>query len=404
MTTTTTSPFTLLTEQQIDTFVRDGLLVVDNFLGRDQVAAAEQGLAATLAKHGVDVPDLEGTAGNLAALSSTGGSGGVLDVFYDEWKLDDSIALNPQLLAWTQQLWKAAYCYGEEALADLSPDEQFKWHPFGSFDPNHGGYAYIDRICYRIPTALSDKIGRQQEQEQPSSSSSFCNASSSAKTQKNKKKKTLQRSLTPHLDCCPDTFTTAVGKSKWRPIQCFVSLTDNLEPNTGGFEAAKGFHREFQTWTRQRAPTIVIDQHTGQTKSIPAPCIGEYTHIRPTQDAKVMQRVQHVPVKKAAAVFWDHRLPHANAYRHTGTTPRVIVYASFLPNLPLNRAYAERQLQEWWRGRAPTDQWINTDHDHNDTTGEDQRTADQEEASAKLQTRFEKLPKLSRQLLALEEW
>ena len=246
-TTTATSSFPLLTPQQIDTFVRDGLLVVDNFLSPDQIACSHDGLATTLARHGVDVNDLEQTGHNLAALSSTSGSGGVLDLFYDEWKLNEHIALNPKLFAWTRQLWKAAYCYWDEhengssqtkhteirAMKDLPDHEQFKWHPYGPFDPDHGGYAYIDRLCYRIPTPLSDKIGRRQQQSS-SSSSGF---------KSSKKNKTLQRSLTPHLDCCPDTFTTAAGKSKWRPIQCFVSLTDNLEPDTGGFEAAKGFHR-----------------------------------------------------------------------------------------------------------------------------------------------------------------
>eukprot|EP00977_Amphora_coffeiformis_P018602 scaffold6596_cov161-Amphora_coffeaeformis.AAC.19 len=399
MTSTTTPPFPLLTPQQIDTFVQDGLLVVDNFLRPDQVAVAHDGLAASLARHGVDVNDLERTGHHLAALSSTGGSGGVLDLFYDEWKVNETIALNPQLLAWTQQLWKAAYYYSEEdgsaiegqrkakAMEDLPAHEQFKWHPYGPFDPDHGGYAYIDRFCYRIPTALSDTIGPQQQ-------------SSSSDAKSSKKNKTLQRSLTPHLDCCPDTFATAAGKTKWRPIQCFISLTDNLEPNTGGFEAVKGFHREFHTWTQNRAPTVVVhDKQTGQTKSIPAPCIGEYTHIRPTQDAAVMQRVQHIPVRAGSVVFWDNRLPHANAYRHTGAIPRVVVYASFLPNIPLNRAYAVRQWQQWLQGRTPNDQWISNTAE-NDKKG----PTEQAEESAKIEKRFKHLPKLSRQLLALEEW
>jgi len=119
---------------------------------------------------------------------------------------------------------------------------------------------------------------------------------------------TIQRSLTPHLDCCPDTYYSTSGKSKWRPIQCFVSLTDNLEPNTGGFEAAPGFHRSFCQWTEERknAPSTIIkrDKQSGAKSfvDVPAPCIGEYTHIRPKEDGKVMKLVQHIPVRAGSVV------------------------------------------------------------------------------------------------------
>lgn len=377
----------LLTTDQIETFLRDGLLVVPGLLSATDLAQALAGLAATLQKHGVHVDDLQSTAGGLAALSSTAGSGGVLDLFYDEWKMN--IALQPALHAWTQQLWKAAYCQNGETLQELAPDQQFKWHPYGAVDKSSGGYAYIDRICYRLPTALSDELGRQ-----------IISKSNRTPTNKNKKL-TLQRSLTPHLDCCPDTFDDASNKSKWRPIQCFVSLTDNTQPNTGGLEVAQGFHHEFRPWTAARVPTIVKDRSKGETRSIPPPCLGEYTHIRPTEDADVMQRVQHVPVPAGSAVFWDNRLPHANAYRHEGEEPRIVVYCSFLPPVSINRAYAERQLQSWLAGRPPTDQWM-AGKATTDASQEDELTSRLRQQQ--LKERLANLPELSRKLLALEDW
>ena len=244
------------------------------------------------------------------------------------------------------------------------------------------GYAYLDRLCYRLPTTLSEEIGQ---------------AAASAKNMsaKKRKKATLQRSLTPHLDCCPDTYDTATGKSKWRPIQCLVSLTDNLEPDTGGLEVAPGFHHEFRSWTNTRAPTVAKEG-----SPMPAPCLGEYTHMRPTEDATVMQRVQHVPgVCAGSAVFWDNRLPHANAYRHNGTEPRAVVYASFLPPIALNRAYAERQLQLWKQGKNPTDQWINPN-----TTLPENDTPTELESEQLVRESLARLPTLSQQLLGAKEW
>ena len=405
----------LLSYEQIETFLRDGLLVVqEGFLSAAQLADARAGLQATLARHGVDTNDLATTGANLTTLSSTAGSGGVLDVFYDEWKMN--IALHPVLHAWTRQLWQAAYCHqGEASWQDLAANDQFKWHPYGPVDhANSGGYVYIDRICYRLPTALSDEIGRRTL----SSSSNVTNN----KKKKNKKKLSLQRSLTPHLDCCPDTFDDPTHHSKWRPIQCFVSLTDNVEPNTGGLEVAKGFHREFRHWAETRTPTVVKDRQTGQTKSIPAPCLGEYTHIRPVEEAAVMQRVQHVPVAAGAVVFWDNRLPHANAYRHDGSQPRAVVYCSFLPPIALNRAYAQRQLQAWLAGRTPTDQWrgnnsaaaaaaaaaattvTSTTTSTDETTTSDTKNDEAVVNIELLRQRLNQLPALSRKLLALEDW
>jgi hypothetical protein len=103
-------------------------------------------------------------------------TGGVLDIFYQEWQM--KIATNETLFRMTCQLWKEAYCHSGEKLEDMmkkrsknnasswgakcSDDHgmesgggsggiddgadienemecfSFKWHPFGAFDCDRG--------------------------------------------------------------------------------------------------------------------------------------------------------------------------------------------------------------------------------------------------------------------------
>lgn len=395
------APNNFLTEDQIRTFEKDGVLVVDGVLSPEQVRAALEGVRHALERRGLctepgdptrllvddndedahidDDTDDDNDDDNdnderkdsstiaaavlpattsvavvgrcVAALSSTRGSGGVIDVFYEPFKL--AIATNETLFRMTTQLWQSTLLHNDNdhrptasdgRSADNLPDgDKVKWHPFGPFDPRVG-YSYIDRMGYRLPTKLAERLGMPPDG----------NKSSSSIAKKTNRSLPIQRSLTPHLDCCPeDRFR---GR-KWRPIQCFVSLTDNLEPDTGGFEAAKGFHHDFDEWARTRPPTLV-SRKGGRTVAVPAPCVGAYTHIRPKEDRDVLERVQHIPVRVGSAVFWDHRIPHANAYRHLGDSARCVVYTSFLPDVDVNRRYVQEQLDDLKRGRQPVDTWI----------------------------------------------
>ena len=80
-------PRRILTEAQIAAFIRDGYVVVPGVLSKERLAAARRGLAATLQRHGVSMEDAA-THEGLRRLSTTRGAGGVLDLFYDRWKLD----------------------------------------------------------------------------------------------------------------------------------------------------------------------------------------------------------------------------------------------------------------------------------------------------------------------------
>lgn len=137
---------------------------------------------------------------------------------------------------------------------------------------------------------------------------------------------------------------------RWRPIQSFIALTTNAAPETGGFECVHGFHREFDAWAQTRSPCA----KTGK----PAPCVGDFTPIRPQEDAAVIARFQPVLYSAGAVVAFDFRTPHANSSEHRGAVPRQVVYGSFLPDVPINRRYARRQRDRYLNGRRqPDDQW-----------------------------------------------
>ncbi len=127
--------------------------------------------------------DLEATAGNLRALSSTGGSGGVLDRYWMCWKLQ--LHQNPRFFQAISQLWAATFAaHGDDVRDDPEHARVYGSHPFGPFDPS-AGYFYIDRVGFRVPDSIA---GLHSKGKRP-----------------------LQRSLTPHLDCCPSALFDSGG-------------------------------------------------------------------------------------------------------------------------------------------------------------------------------------------------
>ena len=299
----------ILSPEQIHTFITDGVLVVDHVLTSDEIETALSGLHDTLRnKYSVDTTDLCKTGHHLTRLSSTNGSGGVLDIYYEPWQIQ-LFATNTKLFHITTELWKHMYinddsergpdCESSSSSCDGIPDDQkFMWHPYGSFDYRKG-YMYLDRIGYRLPTQVAYDIAEKLQQQQQSIDS--C-SNAPATSSKKRKLFPIQRSLTPHFDCCPSSmYKTGEDSIKWRPIQSFISLSDTLEANHGGFEAAKGFHHEFFAWSQKDATSNREEIHS------PAPCIGEYAHLRPKEDNDIYKRIKHVPVSAGSAVFWDNR-------------------------------------------------------------------------------------------------
>ena len=71
----------------IEHYHEHGFVVVPGVLSAEEVLETRAGLHAHLLSRGVDVANLADTGHLLAQLSSTGGAGGVLDVFWEPFKL-----------------------------------------------------------------------------------------------------------------------------------------------------------------------------------------------------------------------------------------------------------------------------------------------------------------------------
>jgi hypothetical protein len=263
-----------------------------------------------------DHNDLEGTGHNLKKLSSTGGAGGILDLFYPSWRL--KVAENAKVFSAMTDLWSASYACNH-------PDFQ---HPFGDFKGKQG-FMYINRVCYRVPDAI-------------------------AKLHAAKKSRPMQRSLTPHVDCCPTSlFDSGKDVPRWRPIQCITALTSNTEANTGGFEAVPGFHKEFAAYFAHQEHRALEDATQGR----PQVCIGDFSPLRMQEDREVISRYQPIHCEAGSVIFFDWRIPHANSYKHVGSIPREVVYTGFIPSTPMNRKYVQEQLRRYKLRLLPADHW-----------------------------------------------
>lgn len=139
---------------------------------------------------------------------------------------------------------------------------------------------------------------------------------------------------------------------RFRPIQTLIALTDNHRPDAGGFEMVRGFHREFSSWAASRPPSLT------PAGPVPAPCVGDFTPIRPDEDRHVIERFEWLSYSAGSVVAFDFRTPHANAASNNTGVAREVLYGGFLPDVDINRRYAARQRERFHRGLRPDDQWL----------------------------------------------
>lgn len=317
-------PLLYLTEEQIEEFCTNGVLVVPGVLSPEELENAQSGLHECLLKYGCNVDDLKDTAANLKKLSSTGGAGGILDLFYEDFKL--RLNESEKVFSVVSDIWSRTYSKGNRPNFT---------HPFGTFDPRKA-YMYIDRVCYRVADEVAEDF-------------------------LDSKQRPLQRSLTPHLDCCPNNLYD-VNKPfpKWRPVQAFLALTDTVSPNEGGFEACLGHHRVFDEWVKNRKGSITKKKRKDGTiveSMIPAPCVGEFSPIRPVEDADIMNNMTPISCRAGDMILFDYRIPHANSRFNQSHRSREVVYLGFLPPITRNLSYAQEQLRRFRQGILPCDQW-----------------------------------------------
>lgn len=375
----------ILSESHIRHFIEFGYCVVDEVLNEKEVEDAIVDFEAYLKEQcGFDRQDMTATAPLLNALSSTGGAGGILDIFWADFKL--RVAEHPNIAAVMSQLWEATFNrrgdvkdgdddVGLEAKSALDiaagavDVHKVFAHEYGPFDSSRPLMA-VDRVCYRLPDQLSHRKYDMQDDN---------NAKTNDNINSGKKKKTrpIQRHLAPHLDCCPHSahYPTSVHNQKWRPIQAFVSLSDTLEPEHGGFECCPRLHQRFKEWADTRAWSP--SKRKGKEKDdgakesggvkgekdleekIPPPCLGNFTPLRPVEDSDLLAEMVHVPCKSGSMVLWDNRIPHANSRQHSGSEPRKVVYISLLPPVKCNNEYIMEQRKRYDEGKLPADFWHN---------------------------------------------
>lgn len=137
----------MLTQEQIDTFKKEGVLVVFDILSSDEIQYARNNLHNQLKKYDIDHDRiLKADPEMLNKLQGPRIKSCTSNMFYPKWKLD--IALHPKVWDVTRTLWKETFA---KNLVGFD-------HPFGRFNPNHG-YAFIDRICYRLPDSIQAEGG-----------------------------------------------------------------------------------------------------------------------------------------------------------------------------------------------------------------------------------------------------
>ena len=336
----------MLTAQQRSEFRDRGVLVVPKVVSAERVEIVRAAFHATLRdRFGVDVfrlDDAESVA-NLGRASSTKGAGGILDLFHEPFQL--GLAETPEIVRILIELWSEMRDTYSSARLTEGVDYS-------------KALAAVDRVCFRLPDDIAAAAGGEG-------------------------RKPLQRHLAPHLDCCPHASASEVPV-KWRPIQCFLALTDSLTPTSGGLEVCPGHHNKFDSWAAARLPSAA---------GKPAPCQGEFTPMRPVEDSEVIADMVHVPCRAGDLVLWDNRIPHSNARCNSNPHAREVVYLKFLPHCDLNRRYVESQVQGLRARSPPSDFWIGAVRGDK----EDQEQQQVESAQVPLQA-------LGQRLFGLKPW
>jgi len=403
----------------VNAVVEDGVVIVTNVLSPEEVEECRQGLHHDLKEHFGVVADktkkfhsqdtsLEDTA-YLMEKFQTHPSGG-LPFHFSKWRMKHC-CFNKKVLNITRALWEETYGQGDSYSPEcrdslessnigskLCAEEVNKYHgvlepisqcsvndslptsrldmagrplwgtPYGRFLCNDDtgqltAFPYIDSLNFRLPTSLASY------------------------TSKKGKKIRFQRHIAAHADVNYwNMFGGKKGRTRWRPFQSFLALTDNMKTRdedymAGGLEVVAGFHKEASKffsnipdgygqsndhfkYNREFCGSVKMaeknDTDNGKNKD------KTFESIR--------ARFEGLHYPAGSLVLWDWRIPHRQQERHDGIEAREVVYTSFLPdiNVPstianergetkgttsvrVNKIYAEKQLLAFVEGRFPPD-------------------------------------------------
>lgn len=272
----------MLSQEQIDEYKRDGIIVIENILTDAEVEQARTGLHNQLLEHDIDHYGI--LTGNqvmdegprLKSVSSR--------FFYNKWKMD--VCLHENVYNAMKHLMNETYSSGKTSGFE---------HTLG---PSNDVLAYIDRVCWRLPDYIRSEGG-----------------------------------LNLHLDrnTVDPYLLKSGGLKKWKPIQAFVTLTDHYGSESGGLKVVKGFHREIDSYF---AKNTVPEMEGG----------GEFYRMDSPAHTLLSKRVQPINAPKGSLVCWDNKLPHATCHKLDGFDTREVVYVGFMPDIEINKTYCQKQL------------------------------------------------------------
>eukprot|EP01012_Entosiphon_sulcatum_P027754 TRINITY_DN33490_c0_g1_i1.p1 TRINITY_DN33490_c0_g1~~TRINITY_DN33490_c0_g1_i1.p1 ORF type:complete len:397 (+),score=32.63 TRINITY_DN33490_c0_g1_i1:22-1191(+) len=301
-----------LSAEQIDTFMRTGLLVVKGVFSEEKRAEYITHLNGWLRDKGVRSTNNEAnlvmTNGNgLTNWDSVGDRfGGFIEMHYGKAKevIWNSAEFNQM---WVQlfDIYSSASTPGFE-------------HPEGEFDPREI-YVFPDRACVRFP----DKN----------------NAVRQCGTGEHIDWDIWVNRYQPGATEFQDTDRN-VPLEHWRPIQCSVAITTSRQ-GQGNFRCAPGFHLQANEFAQMMDAKYGPNHKQGRLR---VPGVVKIRHMEPVDVAPILERFVDVPVDAGDVVFWDTRLPHSNHDKHNGTHPRIVDFNARIPGTVKNRKFT---LKNW---------------------------------------------------------
>lgn len=321
----------MLTDEHIQTFHRDGVVVIENVLTSEEVATARNGLHRELLSSGIDHDAILSGASEFKEgirIKSKAGS-----IFYGKWKMD--VHLHPTVYTTMRQLFDATF---------FSDNPLYKC-PAYLHERDIG--AYIDRVAWRLPDHVCAEGGLALHLDR----NPFKPYSDHLLKWLGGNRPHRQISLSNERDM------------KWRPIQAFVTLTDHYGSDSGGLRVVKGFHHRIDDFFRNGDPTSApIKEFSTRKMSSSSNHFnvansqhfkGEFFRMHGKSYAAVEKQLQPIDAPAGSLVCWDNRLPHATADHLVSHDTREVVFTGWLPKTGLNMNYMQSQLKNIELNLAP---------------------------------------------------
>jgi hypothetical protein len=306
-----------MSEDWITHYIEHGYAVIPGILNEEQVEEALISFHQHLLKYiGID-PD------HLKPVESFAG---FVDAYWAPWKM--KINSHPKFL----NAFRKLFCATFGAPEAENPNHVFH-SPFAPFDGNRLFY-YIDRANFRLPDSIRkasplvlhvdcDPLFQYElfpkGEEKLKQAAELCNQ---------------------YMNCVIDSQGFSDNREihyRWRPIQSFIALTDNLEGDLGGFMAVPGSFKIIKQ--------VGLDYHSPQGRN---PFV-------PLNSSTIKDKAVNVRYKKGDLVVWDWRTGHTNNPVHSGSIPRQVIYCQVIPDVPVNRLYAQMQRRAFENGLIPPD-------------------------------------------------